>query len=91
MAYGHETIGCDTIPTPPLQRDTTILTPAKADALASHRDSTRLIPTEVPADVEQKTFSPSPRAAVLWAIIPGGGRVSHQGTSGQTKVGTCII
>ena len=78
LAYGRETIGCDTIPTPPLQRDTTILTPAKADALASHRDSTRLIPTEIPADIEQKTFSPSPRAAVLWAIIPGGGQVYNR-------------
>ena len=84
LAYGRETIGCDTIPTPPLQRDTTILTPAKADALAVQQDSTRLIPTEVPTEmaevtrVEQKTFSPSPRAAVLWAIIPGGGQVYNR-------------
>ena len=79
LAYGRETIVCDTIPSAPeLQRDTTILTPAKADALAVQQDSTRLIPTEVPTEmaevtkVEHKTFSPSPRAAVLWAIIPGG-------------------
>ena len=80
LAYGCETIGCDTIPSAPeLQRDTTILTPAKADALATQQDSTRLIPTEVPAEVEQqKTFSPSPRAAVLWAIIPGGGQVYNR-------------
>lgn len=84
LAYGCETIGCDTIPTPPLQRDTTILTPAKADALATRQDSTRLIPTEVPTEMaevakeEQKTFSPSPRAAVLWAIIPGGGQVYNR-------------
>lgn len=80
LAYGRETIGCDTIPSAPeLQRDTTILTPAKADALAVQQDSTRLIPTEVPAEVEQqKTFSPSPRAAVLWAIIPGGGQVYNR-------------
>ena len=84
LAYGCETIGCDTIPTPPLQRDTTILTPAKADALAVQQDSTRLIPTEVPTEmaevtkVEHKTFSPSPRAAVLWAIIPGGGQVYNR-------------
>lgn len=80
LAYGRETIGCDTIPSAPeLQRDTTILTPAKADALATRQDSTRLIPTEVPAEVEQqKTFSPSPRAAVLWAIIPGGGQVYNR-------------
>ena len=26
----------------------------------------------------QKTFSPSPRAAVLWAIIPGGGQVYNR-------------
>lgn len=84
LAYGRETIGCDTIPTPPLQQDTTILTPAKADALATRQDSTRLIPTEVPTKVEevakeeQKTFSPSPRAAVLWAIIPGGGQVYNR-------------
>ena len=80
LAYGCETIGCDTIPSAPeLQRDTTILTPAKADALAVQQDSTRLIPTEVPAEVEQqKTFSPSPRAAVLWAIIPGGGQVYNR-------------
>ena len=84
-AYGRETIGCDTIPSAPeLQRDTTILTPAKADALATRQDSTRLIPTEVPTEmaevtkVEQKTFSPSPRAAVLWAIIPGGGQVYNR-------------
>ena len=84
LAYGRETIVCDTIPTPPLQQDTTILTPAKADALAVQQDSTRLIPTEVPTKVEevakeeQKTFSPSPRAAVLWAIIPGGGQVYNR-------------
>ena len=85
LAYGCETIGCDTIPSAPeLQRDTTILTPAKADALATRQDSTRLIPTEVPTKVEevakeeQKTFSPSPRAAVLWAIIPGGGQVYNR-------------
>lgn len=79
LAYGRETIGCDTIPSAPeLQRDTTILTPAKTDALAVQQDSTRLIPTEVPAEVEQKTFSPSPRAAVLWAIIPGGGQVYNR-------------
>lgn len=84
LAYGRETIVCDTIPTPPLQQDTTILTPAKADALATRQDSTRLIPTEVPTKVEevakeeQKTFSPSPRAAVLWAIIPGGGQVYNR-------------
>ena len=84
LAYGCETIGCDTIPTPPLQRDTTILTPVKADALAVQQDSTRLIPTEVPTEmaevtkVEHKTFSPSPRAAVLWAIIPGGGQVYNR-------------
>lgn len=80
LAYACETIDYDTIPsTPPLQQDTTILTPSKADALASHRDSTRLIPTEVPAELEQqKTFSPSPRAAVLWAIIPGGGQVYNR-------------
>ena len=85
LAYGRETIDCDTIPSAPeLQRDTTILTPAKADALATRQDSTRLIPTEVPTKVEevakeeQKTFSPSPRAAVLWAIIPGGGQVYNR-------------
>lgn len=85
LAYGRETIGCDTIPSaPPLQPDTTILTPAKTDALAVQQDSTRLIPTEVPTEmaevtkVEQKTFSPSPRAAVLWAIIPGGGQVYNR-------------
>ncbi len=85
LAYGRETIVCDTIPSAPeLQRDTTILTPAKADALATRQDSTRLIPTEVPTKVEevakeeQKTFSPSPRAAVLWAIIPGGGQVYNR-------------
>lgn len=84
LAYGRETIVCDTIPTPTLQQDTTILTPAKADALATRQDSTRLIPTEVPTKVEevakeeQKTFSPSPRAAVLWAIIPGGGQVYNR-------------
>ena len=84
LAYGRETIVCDTIPTPTLQQDTTILTPAKADALAVQQDSTRLIPTEVPTKVEevakeeQKTFSPSPRAAVLWAIIPGGGQVYNR-------------
>ena len=82
LGYGRETIGCDTIPSAPaLQRDTTILTPAKADALAAQQDSTRLIPTEVPTEVtkeEQKTFSPSPRAAVLWAIIPGGGQVYNR-------------
>ncbi len=84
LAYGRETIVCATIPTPPLQQDTTILTPAKADALATRQDSTRLIPTEVPTKVEevakeeQKTFSPSPRAAVLWAIIPGGGQVYNR-------------
>ena len=83
LAYGRETIGCDTIPSAPeLQRDTTILTPAKADALATRQDSTRLIPTEVPTEMaegeQQKTFSPSPRAAVLWAIIPGGGQVYNR-------------
>ena len=84
LAYGRETIVCDTIPTAPLQQDTTFLTPAKADALATRQDSTRLIPTEVPTKVEevakeeQKTFSPSPRAAVLWAIIPGGGQVYNR-------------
>ena len=79
LAYGSEAVGCDTIPTPPLQQDTTILTPAKADALAVQQDSARLIPTEVPTKPEaQKTFSPSPRAAVLWAIIPGGGQVYNR-------------
>lgn len=79
LAYGSETVGCDTIPTSPLQQDTTILTPAKADALAAQQDSARLIPTEVPVKAEvQKTFSPSPRAAVLWAIIPGGGQVYNR-------------
>ena len=79
MAYGSEAVGCDTIPTPPLQQDTTVLTPAKADALAAQQDSARLIPTEVPVKAEvQKTFSPSPRAAVLWAIIPGGGQVYNR-------------
>lgn len=79
LAYGSEAVGCDTIPTPPLQQDTTVLTPAKADALAAQQDSARLIPTEVPVKAEvQKTFSPSPRAAVLWAIIPGGGQVYNR-------------
>ncbi len=79
LAYGSEAVGCDTIPTPPLQQDTTILTPAKADALAAQQDSARLIPTEVPTKPgAQKTFSPSPRAAVLWAIIPGGGQVYNR-------------
>lgn len=80
LAYGSEAVGCDTIPSAPeLQRDTTILTPAKADALAAQQDSARLIPTEVPVNPEaQKTFSPSPRAAVLWAIIPGGGQVYNR-------------
>ncbi|WP_155802310.1 DUF5683 domain-containing protein [Porphyromonas bennonis] len=79
MAYGSEAVGSDTIPTTPLQQDTTILTPTKADALAAQQDSARLIPTEVPVKAEvQKTFSPSPRAAVLWAIIPGGGQVYNR-------------
>ena len=79
LAYSSEAVGCDTIPTPPLQQDTTVLTPAKADALAAQQDSARLIPTEVPVKAEvQKTFSPSPRAAVLWAIIPGGGQVYNR-------------
>ena len=79
LAYSSEAVGCDTIPTTPLQQDTTILTPAKADALAAQQDSARLIPTEVPVKAEvQKTFSPSPRAAVLWAIIPGGGQVYNR-------------
>ena len=79
LAYGSEAVGRDTIPTTPLQQDTTILTPAKADALAAQQDSARLIPTEVPVKAEvQKTFSPSPRAAVLWAIIPGGGQVYNR-------------
>lgn len=79
LAYGSEAVGCDTIPPPPLQQDTTILTPAKADALAAQQDSARLIPTEVPTKPgAQKTFSPSPRAAVLWAIIPGGGQVYNR-------------
>ncbi len=85
LAYGGETIGCDTVPTaPPLQRDTTVLAPSKADALTTLRESTRLIPTEIPAEIEgfakggRKTFSPSPRAAVLWAIIPGGGQVYNR-------------
>ena len=79
LAYGSEAVGCDTIPTPPLQQDPTILTPAKADALAAQQDSARLIPTEVPTKPgAQKTFSPSPRAAVLWAIIPGGGQVYNR-------------
>ena len=79
LAYGSEAVGCDTIPTLPLQQDTTVLTPAKADALAAQQDSARLIPTEVPVKAEaQKTFSPSPRAAVLWAIIPGGGQVYNR-------------
>lgn len=70
---------CDTLPTTPLQQDSTILTPAEADALAAQQDSARLIPTEVPVKAEaQKTFSPSPRAAVLWAIIPGGGQVYNR-------------
>lgn len=79
LAYGNEAVGCDTIPTTPLLQDTTVLTPAKADALAAQQDSARLIPTEVPLKAEvQKTFSPSPRAAVLWAIIPGGGQVYNR-------------
>lgn len=79
LAYGSEAVGCDTIPTQPLQQDTTILTPAKADALAAQQDSARLVPTEVPTKpAAQKTFSPSPRAAVLWAIIPGGGQVYNR-------------
>lgn len=79
LAYSSEAVGCDTIPTTPLQQDTTVLTPAKADALAAQQDSARLIPTEVPVKAEvQKTFSPSPRAAVLWAIIPGGGQVYNR-------------
>lgn len=79
LAYGSEAVGCDTIPTQPLQQDTTILTPAKADALAAQQDSARLVPTEVPVKSEaQKTFAPSPRAAVLWAIIPGGGQVYNR-------------
>ncbi len=79
LAYGSEAVGSDTIPTTPLQQDTTILTPTKADALAAQQDSARLIPTEVPVKAEvQKTFSPSPRAAVLWAIIPGGGQVYNR-------------
>lgn len=79
LAYGREAVGCDTIPTTPLLQDSTILTPAKADALAAQQDSARLIPTEVPVKAEvQKTFSPSPRAAVLWAIIPGGGQVYNR-------------
>lgn len=79
LANGSEAVGCDTIPTTPLQQDTTILTPAKADALAAQQDSARLIPTEVPTKPgAQKTFSPSPRAAVLWAIIPGGGQVYNR-------------
>lgn len=79
LAHGSEAVGCDTIPTTPLQQDTTVLTPAKADALAAQQDSARLIPTEVPVKSEaQKTFSPSPRAAVLWAIIPGGGQVYNR-------------
>lgn len=79
LAYSSEAVGCDTIPTQPLQQDTTVLTPAKADALAAQQDSARLIPTEVPVKAEaQKTFSPSPRAAVLWAIIPGGGQVYNR-------------
>ena len=80
LAYGRETIGCDTIPSaPPLQPDTTILTPAKTDALAAQQDSARLVPTEGPTKTAaQKTFSPSPRAAVLWAIIPGGGQVYNR-------------
>ena len=79
LAYGSEAVGSDTIPTTPLQQDTTILTPTKADALAAQQDSARLIPTEVPTKPgAQKTFSPSPRAAVLWAIIPGGGQVYNR-------------
>ena len=79
LAYGSEAVGCDTIPTPPLQQDTTILTPAKADALTAQQDSARLVPTEGPTKPgAQKTFSPSPRAAVLWAIIPGGGQVYNR-------------
>lgn len=79
LAYSSEAVGCDTIPTQPLQQDTTILTPAKADALAAQQDSARLVPTEVPTKpTAQKTFSPSPRAAVLWAIIPGGGQVYNR-------------
>ena len=79
LAYGSEAVSCDTIPTQPLQQDTTILTPAKADALAAQQDSARLIPTEVPTKPgAQKTFSPSPRAAVFWAIIPGGGQVYNR-------------
>ena len=79
LAYGSEAVGCDTIPTTPFQQDTTVLTPAKADALSAQQDSARLIPTEVPVKSEaQKTFSPSPRAAVLWAIIPGGGQVYNR-------------
>ena len=79
LACVSASVGCDTIPTTPLQQDTTILTPAKADALAAQQDSARLIPTEVPVKAEaQKTFSPSPRAAVLWAIIPGGGQVYNR-------------
>ena len=79
LAYSSEAVGCVTIPTTPLQQDTTVLTPAKADALAAQQDSARLIPTEVPVKAEvQKTFSPSPRAAVLWAIIPGGGQVYNR-------------
>ena len=79
LAYGSVAVGCDTIPTTPLQQDTTVLTPAKADALAAQQDSARLIPTEVPVKSgAQKSFSPSPRAAVLWAIIPGGGQVYNR-------------
>ena len=79
LAYGSEAVGCDTIPTTPLLQDSTILTPAKADALTAQQDSARLVPTEVPTKTAaQKTFSPSPRAAVLWAIIPGGGQVYNR-------------
>ncbi len=79
LACVSVSVVCDTLPTTPLQQDSTILTPAKTDALAAQQDSARLIPTEVPVKAEaQKTFSPSPRAAVLWAIIPGGGQVYNR-------------
>lgn len=75
-ASGGVTLLCDTIPTDSLT--STIITPAEADSM-------RLTPTELPtseepqmAKKEKSDFSPSPRAAVLWSIIPGGGQIYNR-------------
>lgn len=60
------------------------ITVADADSLRAA--SERLIPSEVvPEEVveqatagERRTFSPDPTAAVLWAIIPGGGQIYNR-------------